>query len=191
MTAPSLANLFGTNDPSVIAPLEREARVEHVSKGECILRSGDVQTKVRFLLSGIMRGFLIDQYGHDVTDCFMWQPGAPVVPSARLDVPSPVSIEALTDATLLSLPVETVEHVVTTTLPGALAYNRMLQQAWETHWTTKSVLARCKSHERYAWFKRAYPGVEDHVAARHVASFLGMTPVTLSRVRSQHARGRG
>lgn len=188
MTTPSLTALFGTNDPEVIGPLEREAHVERLSKGDCILRAGEPQTKVRFLSSGIVRSFLLDQSGHDVTDCFMWCPGTPVMPSAYLDVPSPVSIEALTEATVVVFSADTVKRVVTTTLPGALAYSHMLQQAWEMHWTAKSVLARLKAKDRYAWFQKAYPGVEERVAARHVASFLGMTPVTLSRIRGQHSR---
>lgn len=36
---------------------------------------------------------------------------------------------------------------------------------------------------RYAAFARRYPGLEARVAARHVASYLGITPVHLSRLR--------
>ncbi|MEQ2617002.1 hypothetical protein AAAT94_07475 [Intestinimonas aquisgranensis] len=38
--------------------------------------------------------------------------------------------------------------------------------------------------ERYQWFLEAYPGLIDQVTHRYVASFLEMSPVTLSRLRS-------
>lgn len=37
--------------------------------------------------------------------------------------------------------------------------------------------------ERYRWFLSNYPGLIDRVPHRHIASFLNMTPVTLSRLR--------
>ena len=37
--------------------------------------------------------------------------------------------------------------------------------------------------ERYQWFLKHYPGLIQTVSNKHIASFLGMTPVTLSRLR--------
>lgn len=39
--------------------------------------------------------------------------------------------------------------------------------------------------ERYNWFLREYKDLIDRVSHRHVASFLNMTPVTLSRLRKE------
>ena len=39
--------------------------------------------------------------------------------------------------------------------------------------------------ERYQWFLARYPGLISTVNNKHIASFLGMTPVTLSRLRRQ------
>ena len=38
---------------------------------------------------------------------------------------------------------------------------------------------------RYQWFLKKYPGLIDEVSNKHIASFLGMTPVTLSRLRQK------
>ena len=50
--------------------------------------------------------------------------------------------------------------------------------------TDTEVVAQYPAAERYAWFTRSYPGLIDRVSHRYVASFLGITPVTLSRVRA-------
>ena len=42
---------------------------------------------------------------------------------------------------------------------------------------------------RYHWFMKTYPGLVDHVRDKYVASFLGMTPVTLSRLRRKLREG--
>lgn len=48
----------------------------------------------------------------------------------------------------------------------------------------KVVLYQQSAAERYQWFLNAYPGLIDQVKHKHIASFLGMSPVTLSRLRS-------
>ena len=42
---------------------------------------------------------------------------------------------------------------------------------------------------RYAAFAARFPGLEARVAARHVASYLGITPVHLSRLRKRRRAG--
>ena len=39
------------------------------------------------------------------------------------------------------------------------------------------------AQERYEWFLKKYPGVIDLISHKYIASFLGMNPVTLSRLR--------
>ena len=51
------------------------------------------------------------------------------------------------------------------------------------HWEIKTITTQHTAIERYQWFLKAYPGLIDHVSNKHIASFLGMTPVTLSRLR--------
>ena len=38
---------------------------------------------------------------------------------------------------------------------------------------------------RYAWFQRTYPKLQNIMQLKDVATFLGITPVTLSRIRAR------
>ena len=59
----------------------------------------------------------------------------------------------------------------------------MLQQALRTHWEIRTMLCQHTAMERYQWFLQTYPALADRVSNKYIASFLGLTPVTLSRLR--------
>lgn len=46
-------------------------------------------------------------------------------------------------------------------------------------------LAALSARQRLEWFRKEHPGYEVLFAHFHIASYLGMTPVTLSRARNQ------
>ena len=64
-------------------------------------------------------------------------------------------------------------------------YNAMLQDSLKEHWENKIALGQYSAIARYQWFLKTYPGIIDRVPHRYVASFLGMTPVSLSRIRRE------
>ena len=103
--------------------------------------------------------------------------------SFDLQAPSPISIEALTEAEVLLVPLETALRFLEQDPRLVQVYNRLLQSSLHTHWQIKTMLHQRTAMERYQWFLEAYPGLIDQVTNRHVASFLGMSPVTLSRLR--------
>ena len=46
-------------------------------------------------------------------------------------------------------------------------------------------LAALSAPKRLEWFRKTHPGYEELFAHFHIASYLGMTPVTLSRARNR------
>jgi len=67
-----------------------------------------------------------------------------------------------------------------------MLYNRVLIAAiaaLDEHWRMKQVLHQYTALQRYQWFLETYPGLVDRVSNKNIASFLGMSPVTLSRLR--------
>lgn len=53
---------------------------------------------------------------------------------------------------------------------------------------TNGMLCHTTAMERYRWFLDEYPGLIDRAPHRHIASFLNVTPVTLSRLRREERR---
>lgn len=171
-------------DEALRAQVTSLSQVRKLDKGAFLVREGETMTQISFLLSGILRGFFLDYNGRDISDCFGVRCGAPAVSSFRPDAPSPISIQALTDTQVLSIPMVEALDLLEHDVRLVYIYNHLLQASMEEHWQLKTVLHKRTAMERYQWFLEAYPGLIDQVTHRYVASFLEMSPVTLSRLRS-------
>ena len=191
LTETFIADVLHIRDAALADRLASIAERLHLSKGELLIREGEPQTRFVFLVEGILRGYFLDIGGRDITDCFTYQCGAPAVSCFSIGTSSAISVETLTSCELLSLPNDALTALMEEYPRLLWGYNRMLQQALRTHWEIRTMLCQHTAMERYQWFLRQYPGLEERVQARHIASFLGMTPVTLSRLkRTLHEQAR-
>lgn len=178
-------NVIGVKDPALLTMLTENSRVSRVAKGYKLLDFGETCQELFFLSSGLFRGYFLDVRGKEVTDCFGFQPGMPALPSSGLTEPSPICLDALEESEFVSVPLQLLLPYLMNSLELMTIYNRMLQASLKEHWENKIALGQFSALERYQWFLRSYPGILDRVPHRYVASFLGMTPVSLSRIRRE------
>ena len=84
-----------------------------MKKGEFIVRIGEVLNEIYFLENGITRGYLLDVNGKDVTDCFSFCCGAPVMPFCQmeLNIPSPLTLEVLENSVFFYIPISAVSEL--------------------------------------------------------------------------------
>lgn len=160
-------------------------KTRYLKKGEYIVHIDEIINEVYFLVTGISRGYYLGASGKDITDCFSFQCGTTAMPFAQmeLNVPSPLAIEILEEGTFFCIPISTVVELQKKYLEITLFYNQLLVKALNEHWRLKQVLNQYTATQRYQWFLKEYPGLIYRVKDRYIASFLGMTPVTLSRLR--------
>lgn len=150
-----------------------------------MVRAGEVQNTLYFMEKGITRGYFLDINGKDVTDCFDFRCGTIVVSFGELgsDSPSSTAIEIIEDGIFFCVSFSDVICLQKKYTEAVMFYNRLLFSAMKPHWELKRILNSCSAVQRYQWFLEAYPGLVRRVSDKHIASFLGMTPVTLSRLR--------
>lgn len=174
--------VLGITDPDIVQRFTESSRVETVARGCRVISMGEKMDMLYFLMEGVLRGYVVDENGQDITDCFVCNVGDPVMGCGGFCAPSAVHIEAISACQLLALPM--CELLLRLDRPEIMQiYCSQLEQALQRHWTVKMLLYRCDAMERYRWFLEKYPHLENVVNGKHVASFLGMTPVTLSRLR--------
>lgn len=174
---------FGITDSSLIEEIIQVGKVEVFPKGSMIVESGKESVYMPILLEGVARGYLIDANGKDITDCFAYQKGDILSGCNEIGTVSQVNIEAITAVTCVMVPVKYIFELFDRYPKFLGVYNRLLTAALDRHWEIKMLLYRCEAMERYLWFQENYADIVDIVSNRHIASFLGMTPVTLSRLR--------
>ena len=174
---------LGLTDPDLIQELIDACTPLHLKAGDFLIREGDMPTVVPFLLKGIVRGVLFDVNGREITDCFAVQPGIPVMTSADLRVPSPFSMEAMVDSEFLTIPIVEIQRLLEKYSELQQLYNQLLIFSFSMHWEIKLTLCRNTAMQKYQWFLEKYPGLIDRISNKCIASFLGMTPVTLSKLR--------
>lgn len=178
-------DVYHLKDEELIQKFAKATRRKKLKKGEFVVRIGEILNHVYFMESGILRGYFLDEDGREVTDCFCAQCGCTAMPFGQmeLNVLSPISIEILEDGEFFFVSISEVIALQKDYLEITLLYNRLLIQALEEHRKLKQVLNQYTALQRYQWFLQEYPGLIERVRNKYIVSFLGITPVTLSRLR--------
>lgn len=175
---------YGLTDPAMLDALRELAEVQRLPRGTVFLRAGEVQSKTFLLLNGVVRGYFVDVNGGDHTDCFCFRCGTPTMPPCAFDEPSPENLAALTDCELVVMPLEETMRLVRQYPELTELYARFLTDSMRLHNHTRHVICSMTARQRFEWFLEEYPGLIVDVNNRHIASFLNMTPETLSRLKS-------
>lgn len=153
-------------------------------KGQAFLRQGDLADTEIILLTGRLVSCISDPDGQEICVGFYVAPCVVTPNIARCrESESLVTIEATTDAMLAHMKSESLTELMLQSQSIRTWANGILRdelgQKSEREWC----LAALGGAERLAWFRRRFPAYEATFAHTLIASFLGMTPVTLSRLR--------
>lgn len=157
--------------------------------GEVLQRAGEVATHAVFVAEGCLRSYVIDAKGKEHVVQFApenwWlADGA----SLTTKTPSQYFIDAIEDSSLLLIDPPSHRRIVER-VPG---YATAFQTGLQKHAAAKDqriVSAMATSaEERYQEFIRTYPSIAPRVPQWMLASYLGVSPETLSRVRKNLSR---
>ena len=178
-----MRNGLGITDDNIIQLAQRVSRVVRVPGKAHLYNQGDPLTEIAFLIEGMFRFYTIGVDGQEHTECFCDLNGFAITPLANFDIVLPVNIQALEDSVVLVIPRKVIEEVLQENVEVMRTYIKQLQVSVAMHWETKVALYQYDAEQRYAWFLKRYPKLIERVPHRHIASFLNITPVTLSRLR--------
>ena len=151
-----------------------------------ILQEGDVCKYVAFVEKGMLRSYTIDDKGNEhimqfafegwwIADQYSFLTGEPAV----------YTIDALEDAELLLLSKQAEEELLLK-IPKFERYFRLLLQNSLIATQRRLIASLSQSaEERYQQLINGCPTIPQRVPQHMMASFLGITPETLSRIRKQ------
>ena len=157
---------------------------KRVRKHQFFLESGDVSRHIAFVVKGCLRSYSIDEAGEEHIGQFAiedWWIGD--LYSFFEEHPSTNTIDALEDSELLLLDRASMEKLCLT-IPKFERFFRLILQA--NYVASQRRIMQSLSdtaEERYLTFVKAYPAIFNRVPQKMIASYLGITPQSLSRIR--------
>lgn len=163
------------------AGMERTLR-----KSQSLLHDGEVWNYNCFIISGCFRLY---RFGEDGTDHTMrfgienwWMTDQE---SYNNSTPSLYNLEALSKSTVILWTKETWQHLMSA-IPALKLFEEGLQaRAYEAAQRRIFSLISGSAEEKYIEFQKTYPNVFNKVPLYMVASYLGMSRETLSRIRKE------
>jgi CRP-like cAMP-binding protein len=153
-------------------------------KGEVFIHAGSVPSKFAFVVKGLFRSFYRDAKGNEFTKGFFSENSFIVSYTAMVnESKSHYTIEALEDATI-----DIIDYTLWKTLyANHTCWHPLLVALLEKGFAKKEARERefllYNAEERYRSFLQEYPQLEERIKQHLVASYLGITPVALSRIR--------
>lgn len=177
--------------PAAIARLHQGVRHCILAKGDHILRAGDVADEVFFVHDGLLRYYFNDPSdgGQERTGQF-FDMGIVVTDAESFlaRVPAEQNFEALETTSVIAIP----RAVLNTGYNEDHAIERfgrlMLEEALIGSQRRASRLLTLQPEDRYRRFVETRPEVARRVPQYLIASYLGLTPESLSRIRRRIAK---
>ncbi len=157
-----------------------------LKKHQFLLNEGDVCRYIGFVNSGCLREYKIDNKGVEhilqfaiedwwVSDLHSFLSG----------LPATYNIDALQDSEVLLIE-KSAREVLLNNCPKMERFFRLLIEA--NHVAAQQRIAdslSASAEERYLKFIKTYPRLFEQVPQNHIASYLGITPQSLSRIRKE------
>lgn len=154
-------------------------------KGTCIVQQDAEDTNEYIILDGNVTSIIYGPDGRAI--CVGLHVGACVVApniARTRDGTSLVSLEASTDVVMAQMDSVALTDMMIDSIPVSDWANGVLRQELGRKADREWCLAALGGADRLAWFRERYPSHEALFVHTLIASFLGITPVTLSRLRS-------
>ena len=177
-------------DKTTVPPVDWE-KYRHLFKETAVpprttlLQEGQVARQAYFIRKGCIRMWF-NNHGKDVSFQFFFEgEGVSSVESFRSGQPSQFSIETLEPCSLLVLSKKNFEQLMDE-LPGQRNLLLEILHQRVAHYM-KLFLSRIKDspEKRYADLIKESPHIIQRIPQHHIASYLGITPVSLSRIRNR------
>ncbi|SDJ37411.1 Crp/Fnr family transcriptional regulator [Chryseobacterium jejuense] len=154
------------------------------SKNTVIEDSGKVPHYLYYIVSGYLRLFYVDQNGNEVTTHINCPPGFFTSYSHFINrTISDHNVECITACELLRITKEDLDHLVNISQAMKDFSISVFQQSITYNENRSRELSALNAEERYLKLLKDYPEIIQHVPIQYIASFLGMKPESLSRIR--------
>lgn len=176
-------------DENEILSIIENCDIKSFKKGQFLLRKNEQCKHTFFVENGLLRQFSIDEKGKE--HILSFAPENWFVTdreSSYFNQPSAYYIQALEDSSVVMLNEDFI-HLLSERFPTFIDFNNRLLHNHIRHLQNRiNLLLSAATEDRYLQFIKMYPDILLRVPQTMVASYLGITPESLSRVRRELAQ---
>ena len=159
-------------------------QVKTVKKNSVLLSAGEVCRNIYFVKQGCLRIYHTDKESieHNVSFCpeNWW---AVDIASFSHQSPAFYAIAALEDTELFYFTYNALEKLYLEVRKLERFFRILTQNGFNLYQHRITSALSKTAEERYLAFRKQYPGLEQRIAQKQIASYLGITPIFLSRLR--------
>lgn len=177
---------LSSNAEEYVVSISKE---KSVSKGDVLIRQGQVVKNTYFVQNGCLRAYCIDKKGKEHTLQFAvknwWISDFIAIYNNEL---STLTIECIADSNIIEFNAKLLDKIYSK-FPEFETFQR---KNLERHVVSlhKRILNQLQltAPERYELFLNQYPDIEQYTPNYHIASYLGITQQSLSRIRVEKSK---
>lgn len=161
-------------------------REVHLKKGDFLIQEGEICKEIAFIKEGSLRTYYFSEKGEEVTACFRSKNSlVSSYTSFILQNRSFLSITTLEDSALLVLDYDTLQNLYNTSMTWQSIGRLMAEQEYINMEQYASTLNVESAKEKYLRLMEEQPEVIKKSNMGHIATYLGVTVRTLSRIRKE------
>ncbi|WP_432664741.1 Crp/Fnr family transcriptional regulator [Wukongibacter baidiensis] len=157
-----------------------------VKKGDHFLRAGEIPDSLAYNISGLFRLYYVDRDGNDFTKGFS-VPGIFTMSYSAMveNRESFYSIEALKDSEILILKYKALLDLADRDIRWYAFLFKYVEKMYMMKELREKSFLLDDATKRYKDFVKKYPSLVKEIKKYHIASFLRITPETLSRIKKK------
>ena len=160
------------------------SRFVQLDAGEDLIRAGEHKLEIWFVIKGLVRAYYIKENGQEMTP-FFWADNEITASweSIYLHQPSTLNFEAVESTTLAAIDFVEFRKLVNNNSSIQKAYMEMMEQILTATLVQSQSFRNEKPEDRYLHLIRENPALLPRLSQKLMASFLGITPISFSRMK--------
>lgn len=166
--------------------LEKCFKPIYLKKNEFFVREGEFAKQIGFLKKGIVRAFFLNQEGKEYSKQFFVGPSIIGAYSSLLTKqPNKIAQQALTDCEVLAADFSEIEKLYEK-FHDLERLGRKIAEFYFLEKEQKEIeMALLDADKRYLIMRERFPTIETIIPQYYIASYLGISPTQLSRIRKK------
>lgn len=163
-----------------------EISIEEFKKGTVLFKQGDVPTKCYFILKGCVRQYSIDEEGREVTSNFYTEEQAiAIFNHHKPDKSSDYTFTCVEDSVMVVGDLDTEKDMYNKHPQLESMTRRMIEENFSQVQEEFAAFIASSPEERFKTLLMKHPSLINRVPQHQLASYLGITPESLSRIKKR------